>query len=107
MRFLQLVWCCFLVLAAGCLGPRHAAETMCTECRQFAVETLQVYRTGRSFRTESRQAHRHSCSVCQSEVKVEERGGVPVVHCPVCAPEGIDCAVCESLQAARESDTKR
>lgn len=97
----HFLMCSLLLSALGCVGPGHGREAMCDECRQFAVETLQVYRTGRNFRTETRQPRRHECSECQSEVRVEDRGGIPVLHCPKCAPAGIDCEVCESLQARR------
>lgn len=86
-----------LLLFAGCAGapsPRCAPE--CAECRDLAVQELKVHRSGRHFQSGSRLPRVHVCSCCKVEVAIYEVDGKPMLRCPKCAPEGIECAACEA-----------
>jgi len=92
LRLMPLV-----LLLAGCAGapsPRCAPE--CAECRDLAVQELKVHRTGRHFQSASRLPRVHTCSCCKVEVAIYEVDGEPMLRCPKCAPEGIECAACEA-----------
>lgn len=85
-----------LLLLVGCAGapsPRCAPE--CVECRDFAVQELKVHRSGRHFQSETRLPRVHTCSCCKVEVTLYEQDGKPMLRCPKCAPEGVECAACE------------
>ena len=85
-----------LLLFAGCAGaPLPTCAPECVECRDLAVQELKVHRTGRHFQSGSRLPRVHACSCCKVEVSIYEVDGKPMLRCPKCAPEGVECAACE------------
>lgn len=93
-----------LAMFAGCAGaPAVRCVPECSECREVAVQELKVHRTGRHFQSGSRLPRVHACSCCQVEIAIYEVDGKPMLRCPKCAPEGVECAVCEHGDGSAEA----
>ncbi len=92
-----------LLCSAGCVGsPSPACAPECAECRDLAVQHLQVHRSGRHFLADSRLPRVHACSCCKVEVVFYEVDGKPMLKCPKCAPQGVACADCEIDGGAKD-----
>lgn len=95
------------MLAQGCVTREHdVAEakagqvSVCAKC----YDRIRTVRSGghpRGGLATNRTITTHMCEECQDEMTIYEKGGVLMVRCAKCAPEGVDSDRCVPRAPAR------
>lgn len=93
-------------LTAACASAPSVCVPECPECREVAVREWQAARSGRSFHTD-RAPRVLECSCCKAVITVYDQDGKPRLHCPKCAPHGVDCADCQAAAARAAANDGR
>lgn len=99
-RFVFAGTAAFLALAlASCQSPQpkhrmaepdSGTKIVCRKCYDEAVRAL----TGPPKHRRYQMVPKHQCADCFSDVAVYEDGGVLMIKCGRCAPDGVACDKC-------------